>query len=163
MKTNKQKKSKVYFPYFSHNVFVLFSFRQVFSIFPCMYLISVFPYCSVFFPIYGRKYSMKAKLFMENLWKLSFSCIFVLDKVNISMYAGEFFFCLFFVPYKVNISIYEGGFKQVQYKEYICWIQVKNHISDQTALRICNSVIVYIIPTDTKVEAPPPPTSNTTL
>jgi hypothetical protein len=75
-----------------------------------LYLISVFPRCSVFFPIYGRKY------------------------------AGEFSLWFFFVPYKVNIPMYAGGFKQVQYKEYICWIQVKIHISDQTSLRICNSV-----------------------
>jgi hypothetical protein len=34
----------------------------------------------------------------------------------------------------------QGGLKQVLYKEYICWIQVKIHISDQTSLRICNSV-----------------------
>ncbi len=47
---------------------------------------------------------------------------------------------LFFVPYKVNIPMYAGGFKQVQYKEYICWMQVKIYISDQTSLRICNSV-----------------------
>ncbi len=36
--------------------------------------------------------------------------------------------------------MYAGGFKQVLYKEYICWIQVKIHISDQTSQRICNSV-----------------------
>ncbi len=36
--------------------------------------------------------------------------------------------------------MYAGGFKQVQYKEYICWMQVKIYISDQTSLRICNSV-----------------------
>jgi hypothetical protein len=36
--------------------------------------------------------------------------------------------------------MYAGGFKQVLYKEYICWIKVKIHISDQTSLRICNSV-----------------------
>jgi hypothetical protein len=46
----------------------------------------------------------------------------------------------FFVPYKVNIPMYAGGFKQVLYKEYICWIQVKIPISDQTSLSICNSV-----------------------
>jgi hypothetical protein len=40
--------------------------------------------------------------------------------------------------------MYAGGFKQVQYKEYICWIQVKIHISDQTSLRICNSVPQYL-------------------
>jgi hypothetical protein len=50
------------------------------------------------------------------------------------------FLCYFFVPYKVNIPMYAGGFKQVQYKEYICWMQVKIYISDQTSLRICNSV-----------------------
>jgi hypothetical protein len=61
-------------------------------------------------------------------------------KVNIPMYAGEFFLCYFFVPYKVNIPMYAGGFKKVQYKEYICWMQVKIYISDQTSLRICNSV-----------------------
>jgi hypothetical protein len=61
-------------------------------------------------------------------------------KVNIPLYAGEFFLCYFFVPYKVNIPMYAGGFKQVQYKEYICWMQVKIYISDQTSLRICNSV-----------------------
>jgi hypothetical protein len=37
--------------------------------------------------------------------------------------------------------MYAGGVKQVLYKEYICWIQVKIHISDQTSLRICNSVL----------------------
>jgi hypothetical protein len=40
----------------------------------------------------------------------------------------------------INIPMYEGGFKQVQYEEYICWMQVKIYISDQTSLRICNSV-----------------------
>jgi hypothetical protein len=60
-------------------------------------------------------------------------------KVNIPMYAGEFFLCYFFVPYKVNIPLYAGGFEQVQYKEYICWMQVKIYISDQTSLRICKS------------------------
>lgn len=64
---------------------------------------------------------MKVKLFMENMW--------------------EFFLVFYFVPYKVNIPMYAGGFKQVLYKEYICWIQVKIHISDQTSLRICNSVL----------------------
>jgi hypothetical protein len=63
---------------------------------------------------------MKVKLFMENMW--------------------EFSLCFYFVPYKVNIPMYSRGFKQVPYKEYICWIQVKIHISDQTSLRICNSV-----------------------
>ncbi len=32
------------------------------------------------------------------------------------------------------------GFKQVQQKENIFWIQGKIQISDQTSLRICNSV-----------------------
>jgi hypothetical protein len=60
-------------------------------------------------------------------------------KVNIPMYAGEFFLRYFFVPYKVNIPMDAGGFKQDQYKEYICWMQVKIYISDQTSMRICNS------------------------
>jgi hypothetical protein len=63
-------------------------------------------------------------------------------KVNIPMYAGEFFLCNFFVPCKVNIPMNAGGFKQVQYKEYIRWMQVKIYISDQTSLRICNSVFI---------------------
>ncbi len=37
--------------------------------------------------------------------------------------------------------MYAGGFKQVLCNEYICWMQVKIHISDQTSLRICNSVL----------------------
>jgi hypothetical protein len=45
----------------------------------------------------------------------------------------------------VNIPMYAGGFKQVLYKEYICWIEVKIHISDQTSLRICNSVICQML------------------
>ena len=60
------------------------------------------------------------------------------------MSAGEFFLCYFFVPYKVNIPMYAGGFKQVQYKEYICWMQVKIYISDQTSLRICNSEVLLL-------------------
>ncbi len=76
---------------------------------------------------------------MEILWEFSI-CFFAPYKVNIPMYAGEFFLCYFFVLYKVNIPMYAGGFKQVQYKEYICWMQVKIYISDQTSLRICNSV-----------------------
>ncbi len=71
-----------------------------------------------------------------------FLCFFLPPyKVNIPMYAGEFFLCYFLVPYKVNIPMYARGFKQVQYKEYICWMQVKIYISDQTSLRICYSVI----------------------
>ena len=38
-----------------------------------------------------------------------------------------------------------GGLKQVQCKEYICWIQVKIHISDQTSLRICNSALPFML------------------
>ena len=79
-------------------------------------------------------------MFMEIMWEFSIF-FFAPYKVNIPMYAGEFFLCYFFVPYKVNIPMYAGGVKQVLYKEYICWIQVKIHISDQTSLRICNSVI----------------------
>ncbi len=60
-----------------------------------------------FFPIYGRKYSMKAKLFMENMWEFSL-WFFAPYKVNIPMCAGEFFLCYFFVPYKANIPMYAG-------------------------------------------------------
>jgi hypothetical protein len=68
---------------------------------------------------------MKVKLFMENMW--------------------ECFLVFYFVSYKVNIPMYAGGFKQGLYKEYICWIQVKIHISDQTSLRICNSVVTVVL------------------
>jgi hypothetical protein len=80
-------------------------------------------------------------MFMESMWEFSI-CFFAPYRVNIPnpMYAGEFFLCYFFVSYKVNIPMFAGGFKQVQYKEYICWMQVKIYISDQTSLRICNSV-----------------------
>ncbi len=83
---------------------------------------------------------MKAKLFLENMWEFSLWFFFAPYKVNIPMYAGEFFLGYFFVPYKVNIPIYAVGFNQLQYKEYIYWTQVKIYISDQTSLRICNSV-----------------------
>jgi hypothetical protein len=39
-----------------------------------------------------------------------------------------------------NIPVYARGFNQVHCKEYIFWIQVKIHISDQASLKICNSV-----------------------
>jgi hypothetical protein len=73
------------------------------------------------------------------MWEFSL-CFFAPYKVNIPVYAGEFFLCYFSVLFKVNIPMYAGRFKQVPYKEYICWIQVKIHISDQTSMRICNSV-----------------------
>jgi hypothetical protein len=81
---------------------------------------------------------------MENMWEFSLCFNFVPYKVNIPMYAGEFFNVIYLFPYKVNIPVYAGGFKQVQCQEYICWIQVKIHISDQTSLRICNSVVYSI-------------------
>jgi hypothetical protein len=77
---------------------------------------------------------------MENIWEFYLCFHFVPYKVNIPMYAGEFLLCYLFVPYKVNIPVNAGGLKQVQCKEYICWKQVKIHISYQTSLRICNSV-----------------------
>ncbi len=75
---------------------------------------------------------------MENMWEFFLVFYFVPYKVKNPMHAAEFFYV--FVPCKVNIPMYAGGFKQVLYKEYICWIQVKIHISDQTSLRICKSV-----------------------
>ncbi len=73
------------------------------------------------------------------MWEFSLG-FFAPYKVNIPMYVGKYFLW-FFVPYKVNIPMYAGGFKQVKYKEYICWMQVKIYISDQTSLRIYNSVV----------------------
>jgi hypothetical protein len=94
---------------------------------------------------------MKAKLFMQNTWAFSLCFFAPYNKANIPMYAGEFFLYYFFVLYKVNIPMYAGGFKQVQYKEYICWMQVKIYISDPTSLRICNSVEILKRP---KLELP---------
>ncbi len=62
----------------------------------------VFPFWSVFFPIYGRKYSMKVKLFMENMWEFFLVFYFVPDKVNIPMHAGDLFYVLFLFHTKGN-------------------------------------------------------------
>jgi hypothetical protein len=128
------RKSEVFLLSFSHDVFFFYSLREVFSILPCIQF-QCFPVVLCFF------LSMEGYIpwmFMEIMWEFSI-CFFAPYKDNIP-YAGEFFLCNFFVPYKVNVPMYAGGFKQVQYKEYICWMQVKIYISDQTSLRICNSV-----------------------
>jgi hypothetical protein len=83
---------------------------------------------------------MKVKLFLENMWEFFLCFHFVPYKVNTPCMQGYFFYVFVFVPYKVNIPVYARGFNQVHCKEYICWIQVKIHISDQTSLKICNSV-----------------------
>ena len=150
--TKKQGLLPILFPWDICSLFLKGSVQYI-AIYVFNFSIPLF-FCVI--PIYGRKYSMKVKLFMENMWEFflvfyffpykvpcmqgNFLCFyFVPYKVNIPMYAGEFFLCYFFVPCKFNIPMYEGGFKQVQNKEYICWIQVKIHISDQTPLRICSS------------------------
>ncbi len=73
-----------------------------------MYLISVFPCWSVIFPIYGRKYSMKVKLFMENMWEFSLCFHFVTYKVNIPMYAGEFFYVIYLFHTKLIFLWMQG-------------------------------------------------------
>ncbi len=88
------RKEKNFLSFFN-DVFVLFSFKEVFIILLYLYLISVFPCWSVFFPIYGRKYSMKVKLLMENMWEFSLCFHFVPYKFNIPMYAGEFFYVFY--------------------------------------------------------------------
>ncbi len=57
---------------------------------------------------------------------------------------------------RVNIPMYAGGVKQVLYKVYICWIQVKIHISDQTSLRICNSAVPVFLNFEGAQESIPP-------
>ena len=129
------RKSEVFLLFFSHDVFFFYSLREVFSILSCIQ----FQY-SLLFCVFSYLWK---EIFHECLWKScgNFPYVFFAPyKVNIPMYAGEFFLCYFFVPYKVNIPMDAGGFKQVQYKENICWMQVKIYISDQTSLRICNSV-----------------------
>jgi hypothetical protein len=56
---------------------------------------SIPPVDLCFFPIYGRKYSMKLKLLMANMWEFFLVFYFVPYKVNIPMHAGEFFMFLF--------------------------------------------------------------------
>ncbi len=73
-----------------------------------MYLISVFPCWSVFFPIYWRKYSRKVKLFMENMWEFSLCFHFVTYKVNIPMCAGEFFYVIYLFHTKLIFPWMQG-------------------------------------------------------
>ncbi len=46
------------------------------------------------FPIYGKKYSMKVKLSMENMWEFFLVFYFVPYKDNIPMHAREFFYVI---------------------------------------------------------------------
>jgi hypothetical protein len=96
---------------------------------------------SVFFPINGGKYSMQVKLFMQNMWEFFLVFYFVPYKVNIPMHAGEIFYVFFLLHTKLIFPCMQGDLNK-SYKEYIFWIQVKIHISDQTSLRICNSVVL---------------------
>ena len=99
-------------------MYFFYSLREVFSMLPCIQ----FQHSPVVLCFFLSMEGNIPLMFMEIMW--------------------EFSMC-FFAPYKVNIPMYAGRFKQVPYKEYICWIQVKIHISDQTSLRICNSVVVF--------------------
>ncbi len=128
------RKSEVFLLFFPWCIF-FYSLREVFSILPCIQ----FQHSPVVLCFFLSMEGNIPWMFMEIMWEFSI-CFFVSYKVNFPMYAGEFFLCYFFVPYKVNIPMDAGGFKQVQYKEYNCWMQVKIYISDQTSLRICNSV-----------------------
>ncbi len=102
------------------------------------------PFCSfflqsVFFSYLWKEIcSMQVKLFMENMWEFFLVFHFVPYKVNIPMHAREIFYVFFLFHTKLIFPCMQGDLNK--YKEYICWIQVKNHISDQTSLRICNSV-----------------------
>ncbi len=68
----------------------------------------VFPSWSVFFPFYGRKYSMKLKLFMENMWEFFLVFYFVPYKVNIPMHAGELFYVYFLFHTKLIFPCMQG-------------------------------------------------------
>jgi hypothetical protein len=80
--------------------------REVF-ILPNMYLIQYYP-VDLCFLIYGRKYSMKIKLFMENMWEFFLVFYFVPYKVDIPMHVGEFFyvFILFYTKLIFPQGIY---------------------------------------------------------
>ncbi len=60
------------------------------------------------FPIYGRKYSMKVKVFMENMREFFLVFHFVPYKVNIPMHAGEYFFCVFLFHTKLIFPCMQG-------------------------------------------------------
>jgi hypothetical protein len=51
---------------------------------------------------------MKVKLFMENMWEFSLCFYFVPYKVNIPMYAGEFFKCFFLFHTKLIFPCIQG-------------------------------------------------------
>ncbi len=63
---------------------------------------------SVFFPIYGRKYSMQVKLFMKNMWEFFLVFYFVQYKVNIPMHAGEIFYVFFLFHTKLIFLCMQG-------------------------------------------------------
>jgi hypothetical protein len=71
----------------------------------------VFPCWYVLFPFYGRKYSMKLKLFMENMWEFFLVFYFVPYKVNIPMHAGELFYVYFLFHTKLIFPCMQGELK----------------------------------------------------
>ncbi len=73
---------------------------------------SVFPCWSVFFPIYGRKYSMKIKLFIENMWEFFLVFYFVPYKVNIPMHVGEFFYVFILFYTKLIFPCMQGDWNK---------------------------------------------------
>jgi hypothetical protein len=103
--------------------FFLFLKRSVQYI--AMYSISVFPCCSVFFPIYGRKYSMKIKLFMENMWEFSLCFHFVPYKVNIPMNAGEFFYVIYLFHTKLIFPWMQGNLNKSNVSNIFVWYKLK--------------------------------------
>jgi hypothetical protein len=73
---------------------------------------SVLPCWSVFFPIYGRKYSMNIKLFMENMWEFFLVFYFVQYKVNIPMHVGEFFYVFILFYTKLIFPCIQGDWNK---------------------------------------------------
>ncbi len=51
---------------------------------------------------------MKVKLFMENMWEFSLCFHFVTYKVNIPMYAGEFFYVIYLFHTKLIFPWMQG-------------------------------------------------------
>ena len=83
--------------------FFLFLKRSVQYI--TIYSISVFPCCSVFFPIYGRKYSMKAKLFM---WEFSLCFFLPHTKLIFPCMQGNFSYVIFLFHTKLIFPCMQG-------------------------------------------------------
>ncbi len=57
---------------------------------------------------------------------------------------GNFPYVFILFHTKLIFPWMSGDLKKSNRRENICWIQVKIHISDQTSLRICNSVVIKL-------------------